>query len=406
MLFAAALMTMISCGIHEIGGEGKDGTGGGIWGGPVGGGHGGSGGLHTVCYMTALDYKKGYDWRSDQARESVKCSLVVFADGVPVMKVPVGAAYEAGSDPDMHRIIGGNLYTDYSSDSETIIKKNGDHLFRYHGPESLCGLELIGEDVYTLGQSRNGDGFTFRKNGEIIVERAGGRLIGELVNDHDSLCFAFYERIRTADGEIGRYYTSVNGKVTQIAVREDIKTVWDILTLKDRAIYLASLTGVPSPVIVSGDSMLNIQIPAGYSVVSCSLFLAGEAIGMEGLCRHGNGAWMSAIWIDGEFRISFPAEAISSLTVCGDGVCCTMNPSRPGRCGQIYRAGELIDMPENYSVIDSRSIKIIDGILHVGLSSLEGRKPVVWKDGQIDSLNINGFISSIWTEPVSRSVFP
>ena len=115
---------------------------------------------------------------------------------------------------------------------------------------------------------------------------------------------------------------------------------------------------------------------------------------------------MSAIWIDGEFRISFPAEAISSLTVYGDGVCCTMNPSRPGRCGQIYRAGELIDMPENYSVIDSRSIKIIDGILHVGLSSLEGRKPVVWKDGQIDSLNINGFISSIWTEPVSRSVFP
>ena len=93
MLFAAALMTMTSCGIQEIGGEGKDPAGGGIWGGPVSGGQGGSGGLHTVCYMTALDYKKGYDWRSDQARETVKCSLVVFADGVPVMKVPVGTDY-------------------------------------------------------------------------------------------------------------------------------------------------------------------------------------------------------------------------------------------------------------------------------------------------------------------------
>ena len=63
-------------------------------------------------------------------------------------------------------------------------------------------------------------------------------------------------------------------------------------------------------------------------------------------------------------------------------------------------------MPEGYSVIGAGSIKVIDGILHVGLSSLNGRKPVVWKDGQIDSLNVNGFISSIWVESVSRSVFP
>ena len=64
------------------------------------------------------------------------------------------------------------------------------------------------------------------------------------------------------------------------------------------------------------------------------------------------------------------------------------------------------DMPEGYSVIGAGSIRVIDGILHVGLSSLNGRKPVVWKDGQIDSLNVNGFISSIWTESVNGSVFP
>ena len=406
MLVAAALMTMISCGIHEIGGEGKGNTGGGIWGGPVGGGQGGSGGFHSVCYMTALDYKKGYDWHSDQARESVKCSLVVFADGVPVMKVPVGADYETGSDPDMHRIIGGNLYTDYSSDSETIIKKNGDHLFSYHGPESLCGLEVIDEDIYTLGQSRSGDGFTFRKNGGIIMERVGASLIGELVNDHDSLCFAFYEQIKTADGVVGRYYTSVNGKVTQIAVRDDIKTVWDILTLKDRTIYLASLTGVRSPVLFDGDAMINLPVPTGYYMVSCRLFLLEEGIGVEGLCRHNNGKCLSAIWVDGRLCASFPEEEISSLTVDGNGVCCAMNPFRKGSAGVIYRTEELFDMPENYSVISASCIKVIDGILHVGLSSLEGGKPLVWKDGQIDSLNVNGFISSIRTESSSGSVFP
>ena len=406
MLFAAALMTMTSCGIQEIGGEGKDPAGGGIWGGPVGGGQGDSGGLHTVCYMTALDYKKGYDWRSDQARETVKCSLVVFADGVPMMKVPVGTDYETGSDPDMHRIAGGNLYTDYSSDSETVIKRNGVQIFRYHGPESLCGLEVVEGDVYTLGQSRSGCGFTFRKNGEIIMERRDGILIGNLVNDNDSLCFAFREQIKTADGEIGRYYSSVNGKVNQIAVRDDIKSVWDILAVKDRSIYLASLTGVRSPVLFDGNAMTTLPVPTGYSLVSCRLFPAEGSIGVEGLCRHDNGRWLSAIWLDGRLCASFTEEEITSLTVDGSGICCTVNPSRKASAGIIYRSEEPFGMPENYSVISASCIKVIDGMLHVGLSSLVCEKPVVWKDGQIDSLNINGFISSIHIESASGSVFP
>lgn len=407
VLMTAAVMAMISCGIHEIGGNGEESAGGGIWGGPAGGEQNGPGKLHTICYMTALDYRKDYDWRSDQARGSVKCSLVVFADGTPLMKVPVGAAYEAGSDPDMHRIIGGNLYTDYSTDSETVIKENGVQVLRYHGPESLCGMEVIGEDVYTLGQSRNGSGFTFRKNGEIVLERDEGYVIGSLINDSDSLCFAFCEHIKTSDGsKIGRYYSSVNGRVHQVAVREDIKTVWDVLAANDGAIYLASLTGASLPVVFIGDSMQSLQMPLGCSLKSCRLFKLENGVGAEGLCRHSNGMWFSVIWIDGMIRASFPSEAISSLTADGDGVCCAMNPSRSGKSGKIYRSGELTDMPEEYSVIGAGSIKVIDGILHVGLSSLNGRKPVVWKDGQIDSLNVNGFISSIWVESVSRSVFP
>ena len=42
------------------------------------------------CYITGLDYPDGYDWRADSENGTVKCSLVVFTDGRPVMKVPVG----------------------------------------------------------------------------------------------------------------------------------------------------------------------------------------------------------------------------------------------------------------------------------------------------------------------------
>ena len=169
-VLTAMMSAVSSCGIHEIGGEGGDSSSGSIWGGPVAG-QSGTGVLKPVCYMTALDYQKGYDWRSDQARESVRCSLVVYADGVPIMKIPVGDAYQTSSDPDMHRIIGGHLYTDYSTDTETIIKRNGQELFRYRAREVLCGMKVIDNDVYTLGQSRDGDGFSYRKNGVVMVER-------------------------------------------------------------------------------------------------------------------------------------------------------------------------------------------------------------------------------------------
>ena len=194
--------------------------------------------------------------------------------------------------------------------------------------------------------------------------------------------------------------------MNQIAVRDDIKSVWDILAVKDRSIYLASLTGVRSPVLFDGNAMTTLPVPTGYSLVSCRLFPAEGSIGVEGLCRHDNGRWLSAIWLDGRLCASFTEEEITSLTVDGSGICCTVNPSRKASAGIIYRSEEPFGMPENYSVISASCIKVIDGMLHVGLSSLVGEKPLVWKDGQIDSLNINGFISSIHTEAASVSVFP
>jgi len=38
---------------------------------------------------------------------------------------------------------------------------------------------------------------------------------------------------------------------------------------------------------------------------------------------------------------------------------------------------------------------MVNGILHVGLSSVENGFPVVWKDAALDTLRINGYISGI-----------
>ena len=396
LLFLTALVVS-ACGIEVLGGEGNV-SGGGIWGG-MGETQESTGGFHKVCYVTALDYQKGYDWRTDRARESVRCSLIVFADGVPVMKVPVGRDYETGSDPDMHRIIDGHLYTDYSTDEETVIKKDGALMFRYQGRESLCGLKVLGDDLYTLGQYRDGKGFAFRRNGEILLKKENGTVMGSISSDGDSLCFAYYELIRNAGGNVGRYYMSVNGKVSQIALREDVKAVWDVLCHKGQVIYLASLTGVQDPVLISGESMTALQLPQGASLSACRLIPSGGNIIAEGICRH-NGDLYDALWLNGRLQTVFPKDRmVSSLDVSDNGVFCAINPTVSDSSGIIHRSGEDYKMPEGYSVMGPSCVKVIDGILHVGLSSRDGRKPLVWKDGVTDSLKVNGYIASIYVEP-------
>ena len=395
-LFLTALL-VCACGIEEIGGVDNV-SGGGVWGG-MDESQASPGGFHKVCYVTALDYQKGYDWRADQARENVRCSLVVFADGVPVMKLPVGSAYETSSDPDMHRIIDGHLYTDYSTDEETVIKKDGALMFRYQGRESLCGMKIIGEDLYTLGQSRDGKGFAFRRNGEILLKKDNGTVMGSLNSEGDSLFFAFYELIRNAEGNVGRYYMSVNSKVKQIALREDIKDVWDILCNRDQVTYLASLTGLREPVLISGESMTALQLPQGASLSACRLIRSGDNLLAEGICHH-NGDLYDALWINGRLLTVFPKNRmVTSLDVSDNGVFCALNPTASDVNGIIHRSGEDYSMPKGYSALGTSCVKVIDGILHVGLSSRNGRKPLIWKDGVTDSLKVNGYITSIYAEP-------
>ena len=389
------LVSLFSCGIEEIGGD-SDKAGGSKWGGMTGS-HSGSISEKSICYMTALDYQKGYDWRADSEHGTVRCSLVVYADGRPIMKVPVGDSYETGADVDMHRIIQGHLYTDYSTDSETVIKKDGTQLFRYSCSESILGMELKGENLYTLGQSRDGGGFALRKDGDVLLHRDAAHVIGKLRNDSDSLCFAFYEQIEGGNEPLDRYYSYVGGRVSQVAVREDIKMVWDLFVDQDEVIYVASLVGSDAPVLFKGESMRKIPLKQNFTLISCRIFKIGEYVGVEGVCRLNTGGHHNVIWLDAkEYYAKSSENPVAALETDGDGVFCAINPSS-GENGIIHRAGEQYQMPSEYRVMSEDCMCVIDGILHVGLSSTQGTSPLVWKDGVLDTLNINGYISAMYS---------
>jgi len=390
----ALLIILSGCGLEEIGRR-PEGSRNDIWTGP-GMNVGKEDVEKTITYVTAVDYPDGYDWRSDCEKGSVKCSLVVYADGLPMMKIPVGDTYEISSDPDMHRVADGHLYTDYCTDTETVIKKDGRLLFRYQGREMIIGMLVRDGDVYTLGQSRDGEGFSYRKNGEILLQRLNGYAFDRLYHDRDSICFSFCEPIHSNDKIIERYYHVVNGKASQTAVREDVRKVWDILSVGGKVCYVASVVGVDSPVLFSDDSMLALDMHSPVEMLTCRIFCVGEDLWVEGLFAGVGLPMTGGVWHGSEIHHIFnPGNTISSICEADGDICCVFNSIMSTGRGKIYRCGEIFEIPEPYFSIGNGTVKMVDGILNVGLSSSTGGKPVIWKDAVLDTLDVHGFIATV-----------
>ena len=352
----------------------------------------------TVCYVTLMSYPDGYDWRADRQKGSVKCSLVVLANGLPMMKVPVGDEHEISSDPDMHRVIDGHLYTDYSTDSETVIKKDGRLLFRYLGKEHIFGMLVDSSGVYTLGHSRDGAGFTYRRNGEILLERAEGRSFGRLYRDGDDICFAFSEQVASSAEEIERYYHVRNGEVSQVALREDVKKVWCVTSDDGVIYYVADIIGVDDPVVFAGSSMTVLDMPESASMAGCRILADSGVVCVEGVSVAQGRPLSAFVWTAAMEYYAFKTGlTMSSINCSGGSVFCVLNSPSSSICGQVYLNGTIVSTPFNYISMSSRTAVMADGILHVGLSSKSGAKPQIWKDGKLEKLDYNGYICSVTT---------
>ena len=390
-LWAVVCFAVQSCGITElykVDGDDKN----GVWNGPAADPSPMS---PSFMFVSAFDYPDGYDWRSDPDRGHVKCSLVVFREGLPVLKVPVGNEYSVSPDPDMHRIIDGHLYTDFSDGTETLLKKNGKPVLSYPGAEMICDMKVKGSDIYTLGHSRKGQGFALRLNGSVLLSREAGYTFERILIEDTEVSVAFAEPIVSSSGTVERYYVMRGGKVTQIALRDDIKQVWDVAVYGEEIYYLASLTGVQAPVLVSSQGITTLQMPSSMTVVSCRMNILEGGICVEGVLADGNQV-QSVLWgTDFQYSLFPKGMTFSALCFGEDGLHCAMNPASGMGAGLIFRGGESLEIPAGYACMSRSAMDFASGMLTVGLSSLKGEAPALWVDGRLKNLDINGYISCV-----------
>ena len=136
----------------------------------------------TTLWICAVRFPEGYDWQRDSAYGSIPFELVLYKDFAPVLTLPSGPEACFTPDPARHHLLEGHLYTERFQDGQTRIGRDGVELCRFDGREMLAGLLEEDGDLYTLSRPGPGPGFSFRKNGEVLLQDDRGVLFGDLAD--------------------------------------------------------------------------------------------------------------------------------------------------------------------------------------------------------------------------------
>ena len=96
--------------------------------------------VRKTRYVTGIEYPAGYDWMPDLGNNAEGAVLFLMREENRILEIPVGYDNCVSADADMHRCIDGHLYTDFSTDQETVIKKDGAEIFRFFGREMIIGM--------------------------------------------------------------------------------------------------------------------------------------------------------------------------------------------------------------------------------------------------------------------------
>ena len=189
----------------------------------------------TAIFLSAVRCDPSYDWRRDTAYGGGSAELLLIRDGEVAVTIPSGPDNRVSAAPDMHHIIDGHLYTEYSTGDRTFIGRDGHILFDVEGREFLKGILVRDSTVYTLSEFRSGKGFVLRKDGIPMLVKSEGRIIGDfsdpayhgsgaLYRDEGRICFSYLsanggmivrdgvERCVTASPEGVQDIRSVKGK--------------------------------------------------------------------------------------------------------------------------------------------------------------------------------------------------
>lgn len=340
----------------------------------------------TTVWLSAVDVPLSYDWHRDTACGCAEAQIVIFRNFLPVLKIATGEKYLVSTDPDTHHWIDGDLYTEFTDGGRTVIKKNGAELVEYNGGEFLKGIKVIDGKLWTLGQNKNGDGFSLRCDGEVILRKPEGEVFGNLSTDpHDGLyldcgklCFC-YRTSNTlhcvTDGQ-EQQFDYPTPYVHDMVISNGYEQIFCSETPEGRHFLVSR--GIRCSILLGNEAITQGRICVENGVIGLLCSTKGE------YCFHWNGY---AIQTEGSCRLLliYPGSGRGDYVMNCSGF---ISYSQPGK--------SLNCTFQGFNVFTKQCAVFSDDRMFLALSPCSGsQKPLLLSNGGARELEINGYLSGV-----------
>ena len=350
-------------------------------------------------YLTAVRFPDGFAWEEDTCAVDGPVWIDLYRDGKLVRSIPAGSALHA----DMHRFRNGHLYTDFSSGEETVVCQDGLELFRFPGREALRGFLVREDGIHTLGQDRDGNGFTYRIDGRTVFRsEAGivcgdpctpGRLGGAFTEEEEWVFYAYGVNV---DG--GTEYNILrNGEQYKVLPKGSGGTILDIQVIRDKVYRIRNKTRVT--VLESDDGTATLPVQGRETLVRGRIVPLKEDVLVLGAVTSTDGT--RRCFLFSEKGNTCPTDGkteISELLADGN-VAAWLTVDAGGRPARLERSdGKGKPLPGDVRLISGHCLLLREGRAYLALTGRNGKANRLWVDGEETEIPFNGYFTSVTVE--------
>lgn len=323
-------------------------------------------------------------------------SLVLFKNGERILEIPYGEENRISPVPDMHHLIYGKLFTEYHDENGTTIKVDGEELFSYEEEETLKGLLVEGNDVFTLGKKCSMGGFVFRKNGVPILESNSGTIYGNmydasymrtgaLYKDRGSICFAYYT---------DKWHLVIDGKDNIVSVPAGVNEIYDLRIVSGTICFVCKEGYTSAPVLYVGQEKFDFSTEgANTAGRDFRLYPCSDGLYFCGSLQKGRSGYTSCWSMNGDL-LTF---SDTGCTLYRDEDSCAYVQFSSGFVKMYTSAKGLMNISGNYEYLSCWNADYSEGVLRVVFSPKDRNQlPFLWENGVITTYDIQGSLTSVY----------
>lgn len=230
-------------------------------------------------FITGIEYPAGYDWAASGVDAPPVANIFLMVSGERILNVRTGRKAEVSSDPAAHAFAQGHVYTWYcESGKGTVVKKDGETVYRCAEDEHIRSLYVRDGHVYTIGLGYDDSGpvMRYRMDGIVLYQHQDAEPLSGIHESDGKICFSFSETSAVSDGKSGKVFMFRAGDVSDLTSGYGLDEISAAEMLEGKMCIAGRRYGECGYVMICGEEEFPVDIGNADSLSGCRLMWGGR----------------------------------------------------------------------------------------------------------------------------------